>query len=166
MQTEAQQLIADNDYLQYEVSAYARSNKQCVHNRNYWEFGDYLGIGAGAHSKLTDVNQQTIVRLIKEKHPREYISKALRAEATISEQALNRKDLAIEFMMNALRLSNGFSTSLYVERTGLPIATVKGVLHEAERLEFIVWDLNSVTPTEKGRLFLNDLLQLFLSDNN
>ena len=166
MQNEAQQLIADNNFSQYEVSAYSRPNKQCMHNRNYWEFGDYLGIGAGAHSKLTDVNQQKIIRLIKEKHPREYISKALGVEVIVSEQDLSRKDLAIEFMMNALRLSDGFSTSLYNERTGLPITTIEAPLRTAEQQGFIEWGVNTITPNDKGKLFLNDLLELFLLDND
>ena len=135
-----------------------------MHNRNYWEFGDYLGIGAGAHSKLTDVNQQKIVRLVKEKHPREYINKALSSKAMISEQALDRKDLAIEFMMNALRLSDGFSATLFSERTGLPITAVEESLHKAEQLGLIEWDVKNITPTVKGKLFLNDLLELFLPE--
>ncbi|MEJ2179292.1 MAG: oxygen-independent coproporphyrinogen III oxidase-like protein, partial [Gammaproteobacteria bacterium] len=149
---------------QYEVSAYSRPNRQSMHNRNYWEFGDYLGIGAGAHSKLTDVNHQKIVRLVKEKHPREYINKALQSKAMISEQALDRKDLAIEFMMNALRLSDGFPVALFSERTGLPITAVEEPLHKAEELGLIEWDIKTITPTEKGKLFLNDLLELFLPE--
>ncbi|WP_455223426.1 radical SAM family heme chaperone HemW [Kaarinaea lacus] len=165
IQHEAQQRMADQGYMQYEISAYAQPSRQCWHNRNYWEFGDYLGIGAGAHSKLTDVNQQKITRLIKEKHPREYLNKTAQAGVIISEQVLSRKDLAIEFMMNALRLSAGFPAAMFSERTGLPITTVEKPLRRAEHLDLIEWTLDTIRPTGKGQLFLNDLLALFLTDD-
>jgi putative oxygen-independent coproporphyrinogen III oxidase len=164
IQHEAQQRMADAGYAQYEVSAYAEIGRQCLHNRNYWEFGDYLGIGAGAHSKLTDVNQQKITRLIKEKHPREYLNKAAQSGAIISEQELSRNDLAIEFMMNALRLSEGFPVTLFNERTGLPITVVEEPMQRAEQQGLIEWTLDTIRPTEKGKWFLNDLLALFLRD--
>jgi putative oxygen-independent coproporphyrinogen III oxidase len=164
IQHEAQQRMADAGYAQYEVSAYAEIGRQCLHNRNYWEFGDYLGIGAGAHSKLTDVNQQKITRLIKEKHPREYLNKAAQSGAIISEQELSRNDLAIEFMMNALRLSEGFPVTLFNERTGLPITVVEEPMQRAEQQGLIEWTLDTIRPTEKGKWFLNDLLELFLRD--
>jgi putative oxygen-independent coproporphyrinogen III oxidase len=152
IQHEAQQRMASQGFSQFEVSAYAKPNRECLHNRNYWEFGDYLGIGAGAHSKLTDVNQQKIMRLIKEKHPRE--------------QVLRRDDLAVEFMMNAMRLTQGFPVALFSERTGLPITVVEEPLREAEQRGLIVWSLDTISPTDKGKLFLNDLLALFLSDED
>ena len=164
IQKEAQSRIADAGYTQYEVSAYARNGRECYHNRNYWEFGDYLGIGAGAHSKLTDVNQGTVMRLVKEKHPREYINKAATPSVIISEQSLKKDDLTVEFMLNALRLCNGFETSLFSERTGLPISVVEKPLQRAEQLGLISWDMKKIVPTEKGKLFLNDLLELFLAD--
>ena len=166
LQHAAQLRMADHGFMQYEISAYARQNKSCVHNRNYWQFGDYLGIGAGAHSKLTDVRQQKILRLIKEKHPRDYINKTIsnpaQSGAVVSEQALSRQDLALEFMLNALRLTEGFPAALFSERTGLPISVLEAPLREAERLELIEWDLHTITPTHKGKLFLNNLLELFL----
>ena len=165
IQREAQQLMVEQGYAQYEVSAYARPSRQCVHNRNYWEFGDYLGIGAGAHSKLTDVNQQKIRRLVKEKHPREYLNKTAQSSAIISEQVLSRNDLALEFMMNALRLSEGFPVALFAERTGLPITVVGEPLQQAEHQGLIEWTLESIRPTEKGKWFLNDLLTLFLKND-
>ena len=164
IQSESQQRISDAGFKQYEVSAYAQPRRECMHNRNYWEFGDYLGIGAGAHSKLTDVNQRAIFRLVKEKHPREYINKATASSAIIDEKNLSRDDLAIEFMLNALRLSEGFSTQMFTERTGLPISIVEQSLQQAEEQGFISWELNSITPTDKGKLFLNNLLELFLTD--
>jgi len=166
IQHEAQQRMTTQGYLQYEVSAYAKANRQCFHNRNYWEFGDYLGIGAGAHSKLTDVNQQKISRLIKEKHPREYLSKASQASVVVNEQVLRRNDLAVEFMMNALRLTQGFPVALFSERTGLPISVVEEPLREAEQRGLIVWSLDTIEPTDKGKLFLNDLLALFLGSDD
>ncbi len=165
IQHEAQQRMAEQGYAQYEVSAYARPSCQCSHNRNYWEFGDYLGIGAGAHSKLTDVNQQKIHRLVKEKHPREYLHKTAQSGAIISEQVVSRKDLALEFMMNALRLSEGFPVALFAERTGLPITVVEEPLQQAEHQGLIEWTLDTIRPTEKGKWFLNDLLALFLKDD-
>jgi oxygen-independent coproporphyrinogen-3 oxidase len=160
----ALQRMAEQGYAQYEVSAYARPSRQCLHNRNYWEFGDYLGIGAGAHSKLTDVNQLKIHRLVKEKHPREYLNKTAQSGAIISEQVLSRNDLALEFMMNALRLSEGFPVALFAERTGLPITVVEEPLQQAEHQRLIDWTLDTIRPTEKGKWFLNDLLALFLRD--
>lgn len=162
VQTQAQQRLASEGFVQYEVSAYNRDKHECVHNRNYWEFGDYLGIGAGAHSKLTDVNQQTVYRTIKEKHPRDYMHKAALGTVTISEQSLSRHELAVEFMLNALRLANGFSTAIFAERTGLPIAVVEKALTNAEQQGYIEWSLDSIRPTEKGQLFLNNLMELFL----
>ena len=165
IQRKAQLRMTEQGYAQYEVSAYARPSRQCLHNRNYWEFGDYLGIGAGAHSKLTDVNQQKIHRLVKEKHPREYMSKTAQSGAIISEQVLSRDDLALEFMMNALRLSDGFPVTLFAERTGLPITVVEEPLQQAEHQGLIEWTLDIIRPTEKGKWFLNDLLALFLKDD-
>jgi len=162
IQTLAQQQLAQHGFYQYEVSAYARNNQECSHNRNYWEFGDYLGIGAGAHSKLTDVNQHAIYRMIKQKHPREYIVTSKTDDRIVKLHNLQREDLAIEFMLNALRLTRGFATRLFEERTGLPITMVQDELRKAEQHGFIEWDLDTIRPTEQGRLFLNNLLELFV----
>jgi oxygen-independent coproporphyrinogen-3 oxidase len=164
MQVQAQQLIGEQDYHQYEVSAYAKPGRQCMHNRNYWEFGDYLGIGAGAHSKLTDVNAQSVVRLAREKHPRDYMTKALEASPLIEEKTLSRGDLPLEFMMNALRLSEGFSTQMFEERIGLPITVAGDALQQAEQKELIQWDIHTIKPTEQGFRFLDDLVAMFLPD--
>lgn len=164
IQASAQQAIAENGYEQYEVSAYALDTFQCVHNRNYWEFGDYLGIGAGAHSKLTDVNARSIVRLIKEKHPREYLQKAVNNTAIIKEQLLNRDELPVEFMLNALRLKQGFDPRWFAERTGLPISIIDSLLKDAEQRGLIEWTMDLIRPTDLGFRFLNDLQVLFLPD--
>ena len=162
IQSQAQQRLASEGFAQYEVSAYSRNRRECVHNRNYWEFGDYLGIGAGAHSKLTDVNRQAVYRIVKEKHPRDYMRKTETGSPIISEQSLSRHELSVEFMLNALRLANGFSTAIFAERTGLPIAVVEKALTDAEQQGYIEWSLDSIKPTEKGQLFLNNLMELFL----
>jgi len=162
MHTAAQQRMANNGFRQYEVSAYANGARECSHNRNYWEFGDYLGIGAGAHSKLTDVNQQKIYRFIKEKHPRDYMVKSATAARIINEQHLSRHELAVEFMLNALRLTQGFPTRLFSERTGLPISVLEQALTRAEQQELIEWSLEDIKPTVKGRQYLNNLLELFV----
>ena len=166
IQRDAQQLMDARGYAQYEVSAYAQAGRRCHHNENYWQFGDYLGIGAGAHSKLTDLNQRKLLRLVKEKHPRDYMEKATGSSPVIETKTLQRADIALEFMMNALRLSQGFSSQLFEERTGLPISSVERPLHEAEQKGLIQWDIHTIKPTERGRYFLNELLGLFLPDND
>ena len=162
IQTQAVNMLQQNNYNQYEVSAYSKPGNQCVHNKNYWEFGDYLGIGAGAHSKLTDVNKKEIYRIVKQKHPRTYMGDVSKPERVISEQTLNAKSLSFEFMLNALRLTDGFSTQLFSERTGLPLTVMEKPLSLAEQKGLINWDLKTIVPTEKGKLFLNDLLELFV----
>lgn len=166
MQNMALEILGDQGFQQYEVSAYSRSGKQCLHNRNYWEFGDYLGIGAGAHSKLTDINQKKIFRVVKEKHPRKYIENVSIDSRIISEQALTRKELPLEFMINALRLNRGFTSQLFTERTGLPVSVIGEKLRDAESMGLITWDVNEIAPTEKGRLFLNNLLEMFIENNS
>lgn len=166
MQNQALDIIKDNEYSQYEVSAYAKPGKQCAHNKNYWEFGDYLGIGAGAHSKLTDVNQKAIYRLIKEKHPRKYVENVSSDLRVISEHSLSRKELPLEFMMNALRLTDGFASSLFSERTGLPISTIEKTLTKAEADGLLNWDINRILPSAKGRVFLNNLLEMFVVESS
>ncbi|MGD8569375.1 MAG: radical SAM family heme chaperone HemW [Gammaproteobacteria bacterium] len=164
IQGEGVRRMVEHGYRQYEVSAYAQAGRQCIHNRNYWEFGDYLGIGAGAHSKLTDMNAQKLIRLTKEKHPLQYIDKALHASPLMEEKTLSRRDLPVEYMLNALRLTDGFSTGAFEERTGLPIALAEQPLQQAEQKGLIEWDIHSIRPTERGKQFLNDLVELFLPD--
>jgi len=164
MQKQAINVLEDNGYSRYEVSAYSKPGKQCKHNVNYWEFGDYLGIGAGAHSKLTDVNTKSIYRFVKEKHPRNYIENVKLDTGIISEHSLSRKELPLEFLMNAFRLNRGFSVQLFTERTGLPLSIIEQPLKEAESRGLVNWGINHIEPTEKGGLFLNNLLELFVPD--
>jgi oxygen-independent coproporphyrinogen-3 oxidase len=146
----------------YEVSAYAKPGHRCFHNLNYWQFGDYLGIGAGAHSKLSFAHR--VVRQVRWREPKLYMDKALAGEAITQESEVARADLPFEFMLNALRLRDGFALQDFAEKTGLPISALQAGLDEAERRGFIERDLLRVRPSVRGFDFLNDLQALFLSD--
>ncbi|MEO7127440.1 MAG: radical SAM family heme chaperone HemW [Rhodoferax sp.] len=144
----------------YEVSAYARPGHRCAHNLNYWQFGDYLGIGAGAHSKLSFAHR--IVRQVRFREPRLYMDKALDGEAVAQDEEVSRTDLPFEFMLNALRLKDGFGLARFSERTGLTLNAIRKGLDEAEQKGLIERDLVSVKPTARGFDFLSDLQTMFL----
>lgn len=144
----------------YEVSAYARDGHRCHHNLNYWQFGDYLGLGAGAHSKLSFAHR--VVRQVRFREPRLYMEKALAGHCLAQEEEVSRADLPFEFMLNALRLKDGFSLQQFSERTGLPITAIQKGLEEAERKGLIERDFARVKPSVRGFDFLNDLQSLFL----
>ena len=144
----------------YEVSAYARPGQRARHNLNYWEFGDYLGIGAGAHGKLSFAHR--VVRQVRWRDPAAYMLGAERGGAVAQEHEIARADLAFEFMLNALRLKGGFALARFSERTGLPLSAVESQLAEAERRGLVARDLVRVAPTRLGFDFLNDLQQIFL----
>jgi len=146
----------------YEVSAFARPGHRARHNVNYWEFGDYLGIGAGAHGKLSFAHR--IARQVRLRDPQAYMAGAEAGSALASEVEVARADLAFEFMLNALRLKDGFEIGRFFERTGLPLSTVEAPLAEAERRGLIERDLQRLKPTALGFDFLNDLQQLFLPE--
>jgi oxygen-independent coproporphyrinogen-3 oxidase len=154
--------LAGAGYVHYETSAYARPGAECRHNLNYWRFGDYLGIGAGAHSKLSFHDR--IVREMRYKQPREYLARAAAGDTVQERNAVERRELGFEFMMNALRVADGFDVALFVERTGLQIAAVDRPLAAAEAKGLIERDHVRIRPTALGRRFLNDLLQLFLPE--
>ncbi|MBY0483213.1 radical SAM family heme chaperone HemW [Nitrosomonas sp.] len=163
MQEMIEQTTASQQFRNYETSAFARVGKESRHNMNYWLFGDYLGIGAGAHSKISFADK--IVRQMRAKQPKEYLAKANAVESLIqTQQILTPADRAFEFMMNALRLTGGFETAVFQERTGLPISAVQKQLDEAEQRGLLVHDNHRIKPTVLGRRFLNDLLQLFLPE--
>ncbi|WP_455209645.1 radical SAM family heme chaperone HemW [Kaarinaea lacus] len=164
IQTHSQAYLAKQGFAQYEVSAYAKNQRHCIHNMNYWQFGDYLGIGAGAHGKITDVNAQRIVRMSKLKQPMDYMKRAGNNQGILSEQELSRKDVGLEFVMNALRLNEGFAPPLFYERTGQPLRIIEAPLRRAKALGLLEWSVERIRPTERGRLYLNELLELFLSD--
>jgi len=162
MQLQGQQLLAGNGFRQYEVSAYATDGYQCIHNLNYWQFGDYLGIGAGAHGKITDATKNTITRYARHRIPESYLQKAGTESVITETRRLIREDLVLEFMMNALRLIEGIHPSLFNERTGLPLSVAQDQLTEAQERDFIEWNIEILKPTDFGRCYLNELMQLFL----
>ena len=146
----------------YEVSAYAQPGHHSRHNLNYWQFGDYLGIGAGAHGKLSFAHR--IVRQVRTRDPRLYMERALAGDAITQEEEVGRTDLPFEFMLNALRLRQGFLLSEFSERTGLAITAIARALEEAEGKGWITRDLQRVMPTTRGFDFLSDLQALFLPE--
>ncbi|HEX4857532.1 MAG TPA: radical SAM family heme chaperone HemW [Usitatibacteraceae bacterium] len=148
-------------YQHYETSAYARPGFQCRHNLNYWRFGDYLGIGAGAHGKISFADR--VERSVKRKNPRDYLA-ALPGSFNLEQKAVGARDLPFEFMLNALRLCDGFTLNLFAERTGLPLAAIGATLAQAEQRGLIRRDHVNVVPTERGRLFLNELVAMFLPE--
>lgn len=153
--------LAASGYEHYEVSAHAKlRSARCAHNLNYWTFGDYLGIGAGAHSKLTFADR--VVREVRVKHPRRYLEAAERGSPVEERRLVPADELPFEFMMNALRLNGGFPARLFEKRTGLPLAAVESELDEAQRRGFLVRGAGRIAPSERGRRFLNELLQIFL----
>lgn len=163
MQVMIEVRLADANYLHYETSAFAQPQHKAKHNLNYWQFGDYLGIGAGAHSKLSFHNR--MIRQMRHKLPREYMEHALSGNPVQTEQEIPVTERSFEFMMNALRLTSGFDLSLFSERTGLPITAIRKQLDLAEHQDLITRDHVHVTPTRHGQRFLNDLLGLFLTSS-
>ena len=162
MQDAAAAALSRAGYEHYETSAYASSGRRSRHNLNYWSFGDYLGIGAGAHSKLSFPDR--IVRQARYRQPREYMERALAGTAAQTDQPVPAREIPFEFMMNALRLNEGFPVALFEERAGLSLTAVLPQLDEAERRGLLYRDHKRIAPTELGRRFLNDLLQIFLAE--
>lgn len=164
MQDAIESRLAQAGYRHYETSAFARPGYEARHNMNYWSFGDYLGIGAGAHGKISFADR--ILRQMRFRNPREYLDKAATGAAVQSESTLAPADLPFEFMMNALRLTDGFELRLFQERTGLPLHAVARELQEAHSRGLVARDHLRLWPTLKGQRFLNDLLQLFLKNRS
>ena len=157
MQLRIEDLLKENEFLHYETSAFARPGSRCRHNLNYWEFGDYLGIGAGAHGKLSFPDRVT--RHERVKQPRDYLEKP-----NLMEKTVPPAELPFEFMLNALRLVEGFPIEMFSARTGLPLSTLQSSLERAEAKGLIERDWQRIRPSARGRRFLNDLLGLFLRD--
>ncbi|OIJ39590.1 radical SAM family heme chaperone HemW [Massilia timonae] len=149
-------------YEHYEVSAYAQPGRRARHNLNYWKFGDYLGIGAGAHSKLSFPHR--VLRQARFKQPASFIEAARRGNPVQEEHEIGRADMGFEFMLNALRLTGGFDPNLFGERTGMNIGAITKALNEAEAKGLIYRDHKLIKPTELGQRFLNDLQEMFLAE--
>ena len=164
MQARGDELLSSKGFGQYEISAYALHGSRCLHNLNYWEFGDYLGIGAGAHSKLTDVATGFINRYARHRLPAQYIRGAGNRNTIVQDRKLTDRDLILEFMMNAMRLTDGVQVRLFRARTGLSLDDVLPELQLAEQRGLVARDSNTLASTAMGRRYLNDLLQLFMMD--
>ncbi len=160
MQIEIENLLAQHGYEHYETSAFAKKDKQAKHNLNYWQFGDYLGIGAGAHSKLS--YHDKITREVRPKHPKAYMEKSLQGNAVEREWIIPKDELGFEFMMNVLRLIEGVSVDLFQQRTGLNIHTLETAIKKAQNKGLLVIAQGHMKPTLLGQRFLNELLELFL----
>ena len=158
MQVMIEEFLEKNDFQHYETSAFAKPGHRCRHNLNYWQFGDYLGIGAGAHGKISFSDRVT--RHSRMKQPREFLSAP---SSLVEDRSIDPAELAFEFMLNALRLTDGFPPGLFAERTGLPILVIEKALREAEEKGLLRSTWERIVPTERGRLFLNELLELFLA---
>jgi oxygen-independent coproporphyrinogen-3 oxidase len=159
MQVMIEKILDQEGYQHYETSAFARPGRRCRHNLNYWEFGDYLGIGAGAHGKISFPDR--ITRHERMKQPREYMNMK---NPPAGEKAIPADQLPFEFMLNALRLVEGFPVKLFEERTGLPLISIQNSLAKAEEAGLLERDWQRIRPTARGQRFLNELLALFLSD--
>ena len=162
MQENVEGMLAAAGYRHYETSAFAQPGRQSRHNMNYWTFGDYLGIGAGAHSKISF--PERMLRQARYKQPKQYMESAASGNAVQESYEIGGDEVGFEFMMNALRLNGGFPLVLFEERAGVPLTSVLKQLDIAESKGLITRDHQRVEPTQLGRRFLNDLLQIFLRD--
>ena len=162
MQEHCQRLLADAGYAQYEISAYAQAGRRSVHNLNYWQFGDYLGIGAGAHGKITNSAGKSIRRRAKQRTPRAYLEHAGLARCIVGDSQLDAVDLPFEYMMNALRLVDGVPMREFTERTGLGLDAIAATLDRARARGWIIEDADRLRTSELGQRFLNDVIGLFL----
>ena len=159
IQEKGLQLLADNGYQQYEVSAYCKEGNQSAHNMNYWEFGDYLGIGAGAHRKVTLLDEQRIIRTAKTRKPEDYLARE--NSYTANSHTISKEELPLEFMMNTMRLNHGVPKQFFTERTGVSVGVIQHALDKLQKLGFMEQENNHLIPTEKGLQFLNNLLEVF-----
>lgn len=167
IQKKGQIYLSSKNFKQYEISAYAKADQknishQCQHNLNYWEFGDYLGIGAGAHSKLTDLVAGKVKRYVRHRIPKSYIEKSMCTNSISEEKSLSKEELPLEFMMNALRIKKGFHPILFTERTGMALKQIQHYLEEAQKKSYITYDKTCIKPTEYGYQYLDEVLQFFM----
>ena len=166
MQQQGQSLCARSGYFQYEVSAFAQSGKTCQHNQNYWQFGDYIGIGAGAHGKITDAGKGEIRRTWKVRHPAAYLATAHSAGAIDGERVLNESEAVFEFALNRLRLTKPFTLNEFEACCGLERGWITPLIRHARTDGLLNFEGERVQHTAKGWLFLNDLLERFLPEVN
>jgi putative oxygen-independent coproporphyrinogen III oxidase len=162
MQQRIEELLAAHGYQHYETSAFALTKRRAKHNLNYWQFGDYLGIGAGAHSKLSFPDK--VIRQMRYKQPQAYMQQVGQDAPIQTGHEVGRDELGFEFMMNALRLNEGFDSVLFQERTSLPLLTIQRELADAEKRGLLTRDHQRIAPTKLGQRFLNDLLEIFLRE--
>ncbi len=160
MQDLVEARTAQAGYRHYETSAYGKPHREARHNLNYWRFGDYLGIGAGAHGKLSFPHR--VLRQMRHKHPATYMAQSMAGNAVQEQHDVGASDLPFEFMLNALRLTDGVPASTFFDHTGLPLHTISRELAAAEKKGLLEADLATIKPTELGRRFLNDLQEMFL----
>lgn len=163
MQLAGLELLQQQGYAQYEVSAYAQPNRQCQHNLNYWQFGDYIGIGAGAHGKITQADGR-ILRYQKYRQPQQYLQQSQSAKLRSESHYLQPNDIVFEFMLNALRLKNGFTLDLFTARTGLTSTALDSGLRYALEHELLALHQQHIHATERGWQLLNTVIELFLEE--
>jgi len=164
MQLAGKTLLAQSQFAPYEISAYSRPGHTCQHNLNYWQFGDYLGIGAGAHGKLTNLQTHKITRTVKYRHPKDYLD---HDKPFIQQQTLiNPTALPFEFMLGALRLYQPITFENFEQRTGLTLEQIEHPLNQATSLGLLTWDKTCICLTEKGKRFVNDVVTLFMEETS
>jgi len=156
------EFLSAQGFENYEISAFARDGRYCQHNLNYWQFGDYIGIGAGAHGKLTNIQTGRIIRRSKQTHPKAYLKLAHTADGVATTHELQPDDILGEFMLNALRLKQGVPMNILTERTGLMWAQVEPLVQQARNRGWLIQENQRIAATTQGWYFLNDVLELFL----
>ena len=156
------EFLSAQGFENYEISAFARDGRYCQHNLNYWQFGDYIGIGAGAHGKLTNIQTGRIIRRSKQTHPKAYLKLAHTADGVATAHELQPDDILGEFMLNALRLKQGVPMNILTERTGLMWAQVEPLVQQARNRGWLIQENQRIAATTQGWYFLNDVLELFL----
>jgi len=162
MQEACSALLETGGFDQYEISAWARPGRECRHNLNYWQYGDYVGIGAGAHGKITQAGEGAIVRRVRKRHPVEWMKAVASGDSLAENRAVDEQERVFEFFLNQLRLRRGVSRTQFVERTGLEWERVSARVEEAERKGLLTWLGERLTPTELGWRFVNEVQALFL----
>jgi len=162
MQQQGIEQLAQSGIMRYEVSAFSAAAEQCRHNVNYWRFGDYLGLGAGAHGKLTMANEQVVMRSVKQRHPTQFMRFAGTAQGDLSRREVPSDDLPFEFMLNALRLTDGFAPALFSESTGLELDVVRPILERCQQDGLLEVSDDLIRPSVLGQRFLDDLAGRFM----